>query len=289
MSKCTICSPDNPEEDCLSYSELIIIAKAYNENIKSNPISIPDYESYESNTKLKTKLIEEIDQKMRHLCPIKKDMRCWIDKLKLSNVINTKLKFKPIPPESQFKWLDTNNIRQVLTQHVNKFNKKDPKTILFFGAIPSDAYKHINKYEDFKDLLNTKKILEYQNAAMIFNFDVLGGKGSHWVATFIDNPHQTIYYYDSYGENPIKNIYNYLYMLKNKFKDHYTNYKIIENEHRAQYGDSECGVYSIDFIVRMLQGESFNKITSERLSDQVINNKRNYYFYNPKILEKCKI
>ena len=47
---------------------------------------------------------------------------------------------------------------------------------------------------------------------------------------------------------------------------------------KHQQGNSECGVYSINFILRLLKGKSFDHITSKRLSDEKVNKCRNVYF-----------
>ena len=47
-----------------------------------------------------------------------------------------------------------------------------------------------------------------------------------------------------------------------------------------QHGNSECGVYSLSFILRLLNGESFNDIQSTRLDDNNVNKCRAIYFNN---------
>ena len=45
-----------------------------------------------------------------------------------------------------------------------------------------------------------------------------------------------------------------------------------------QRGNSECGVYSINFILRLLKGKNFDHITRKRLDDKKVNKCRNVYF-----------
>ena len=54
------------------------------------------------------------------------------------------------------------------------------------------------------------------------------------------------------------------------------------NDKRHQYKGSECGVYSINFIERMLNGDKFEDISNSKIPDDVINKKRNIYFYKEK-------
>jgi hypothetical protein len=50
------------------------------------------------------------------------------------------------------------------------------------------------------------------------------------------------------------------------------------NKTRHQRGNSACGPYSIDFILRFLKGETFDQITAKRISDEFVNGKRDVYF-----------
>ena len=50
------------------------------------------------------------------------------------------------------------------------------------------------------------------------------------------------------------------------------------NKMQHQYGDTECGVYSISFILRILDGETFDKITAKRIPDDEVKQCRKIYF-----------
>ena len=50
--------------------------------------------------------------------------------------------------------------------------------------------------------------------------------------------------------------------------------KIEYNRNRHQYKNSECGVYSLNFILRLLNGDSFEKITKNKVLDDEINDCR---------------
>ena len=52
------------------------------------------------------------------------------------------------------------------------------------------------------------------------------------------------------------------------------------NKTRHQRGSSECGVYSINFILRLLKGKTFDNVTRKRLSDDKVNKCRAIYFGN---------
>ena len=54
---------------------------------------------------------------------------------------------------------------------------------------------------------------------------------------------------------------------------------ILYNKHRHQYKGSECGVYSINFIIRLLDGETFEHITRNKTLDDEMNECRKKYFF----------
>jgi len=50
------------------------------------------------------------------------------------------------------------------------------------------------------------------------------------------------------------------------------------NNIQHQLKDSECGVYSMNFIIRAVKGESFDDITTNITTDSEINECRDVYF-----------
>jgi hypothetical protein len=62
---------------------------------------------------------------------------------------------------------------------------------------------------------------------------------------------------------------------KNKYEE---SMNIDYNKTRHQFKNSECGVYSVNFILRMLKGESFENICSNITSDDKVNECRKQYF-----------
>ena len=70
------------------------------------------------------------------------------------------------------------------------------------------------------------------------------------------------------SENPDNKL---LYMIQKGFRKFYNNV-------RFQYKDSECGVYSIHFIVQFLLGYTFNDIIINIIDDNTINGLRDHYY-----------
>ena len=50
------------------------------------------------------------------------------------------------------------------------------------------------------------------------------------------------------------------------------------NKKRHQYKSSECGTYSINFIVEQLKGKSFNKVCNTIIEDDKMLSKRKQFF-----------
>jgi hypothetical protein len=50
------------------------------------------------------------------------------------------------------------------------------------------------------------------------------------------------------------------------------------NKTRHQYKNSECGVYSVNFILRLLKGETFDHICNNITTDDAVNECRKKYY-----------
>jgi hypothetical protein len=98
----------------------------------------------------------------------------------------------------------------------------------------------------------------------IFNLDPHYLSGSHWVGLAIDLKQNYVYYFDSYGLPPPQQIAHYMrYLTIQEPK-----LELQSNGRRFQYSNTECGIYSIYFLIRMIQGESFKKFCKTSISDK---------------------
>ena len=205
--------------------------------------------------------------------------------------------FRPKAPESWAKdpdeWLDNHNIEAVLKQY-----EESDQTFVSLGAVPIDfaapdpysgnsskclipAFCKVNLAE-----LRAKG---KTGIGMVFNIDPHFKDGSHWVALYVsvgtgpstqtgglrrrgsrqqntadDGP--ACYYFDSYGYPPprqIKLLMQSLWKQDNRCKLAY-------NGRRFQYSSTECGVYSIYFVVCMHYGIRFKHFVKHRVKDDVM-------------------
>ena len=57
-------------------------------------------------------------------------------------------------------------------------------------------------------------------------------------------------------------------------------FKIYYNTQKHQQNDSECGMFSMYFIIKMLEGMTFHKLNEQRISDEDVFKFR-YVFFHP--------
>lgn len=262
---------------CIELAVLTEMVNAYNKDSK-DPIKIDKTLETLNPTKYKKYLLEEINKKLENKCT---DQICWTTQSfikHMNTVMRNKLEnftFRPTGPDGRFEWLNTININEVM----NQYEKKYPE-FKFLGAVPMDfddlPSLGIKNLDLSKLTMNGKSKL-----GIIFNLDEHWKSGSHWVAMFADLKKRSVYYFDSYGIAPEPRVRKLMRRLI-KFTQGGNGSKPIadHNKIRHQYGNSECGVYSINFIERMLDGESFEHICESKTPDKVVNMKRVEYFRN---------
>ena len=165
------------------------------------------------------------------------------------------------------KWLDSNDIERVMNQYEEAFPNFD-----FMGPFPID-FAAPNPNMPKKCLMD--EICEYrvQTAAqnkkdmlgVIYNLDPHYKSGSHWVATFVDLKKNRCMYFDSYGFKPPKQILTFMSWVSNQ--DSNRKLPLMYSSRRIQYKNTECGVYCLYFIIRMLMGDEFVDFTRGTPSD----------------------
>jgi hypothetical protein len=275
------CAPHLTFENgsCLSLKTLIKLTDAFNthcneNNNINNVIKIYDAIELLYPDEYKRYLLFELGKRfktnqhdwIKHKCTQFMDDE---EKEQLDN--NT---FRPDGPQGKFDWLSTFDINDALEQYQIKYND-----FIFLGAVPIDFAELDNlpfKTLNFNDLyVNGKK-----RVGVIFNLDDSTQSGSHWVSLFADLEKGQVYFSDSYSGPPSNRIVTFIRKIEQYLKNerHIANPDIRYNKTRHQKGNSECGVYSINFILRLLKGKTFDHITRKRTSDNKVNKCRMIYF-----------
>ena len=198
---------------------------------------------------------------------------CWMNTVKaLRDDPEFRNTFKPGIPKGKHQWLSTDDIENVITQYEQVISG-----FKFLGAYPIDFAKV------YPETFARFDPFEYQREGIkkigiVFNEDPSYKSGSHWVALFLNLPKKRAWYFDSYGEPPHRNITEWV-------TKQLPEYTLTTSSTQHQRQNSECGMYSIHFIVRMALGVPFDTIERDVISDAKMNKKRKVYF-NP--YEKIK-
>jgi hypothetical protein len=215
---------------------------------------------------------KKLSEYMKNVC---NKESCWLkqnftignldDELKESFAPESPSEWKTNPNE----WLSSVDIMKVMKQY-----EKAYKCFEFIGPSPIDYDKkkmygecvwdelcHFNLANQIKN--GKKKI------GVVFNLDPHYKSGSHWVSLFINLKKNQIFYFDSTGDPVPPQIKKFVdkitdqgNMLTPKIVCEFDQNHPIEH----QYGNTECGIYSLFFIVHMLE----DKITSHYLKTHVL-------------------
>ena len=271
------CAPHLEFENgsCYPLDLLIEMAEAYNEYNKSDEIKLDSKLDALYPDEYKRYLLFEFKKRFSG------DQKDWI-KQKFMSLISDESKqeiehnvFRPNGPQGKFDWLSTIDINKVLLQYENKY-----PDFKFLGAVPMD-FMDLD-YLPFKNL-NFKELEDngFHRIGVIFNTDKSYQPGQHWVSLFFDLKKGQIYYSDSHGIRSSSEVSKFMKLIEKYIKSKgIHDYDIRYNKTVHQKGNSECGVYSINFILRLLKGKTFDHITRKRLADEKVNKCRIKYFGN---------
>jgi hypothetical protein len=283
------CAPNKKfiEGSCYTLEDLITISKSWNNIHKNNQIKIKNNKKY---------LLKTLLTRMNSNYNCNNDQICWLNTKVIKNINNNEIKkytFRPEGPKQQYEWLSTSNINNVMSQYEKKY-----KNFKFFGAVPYD-------FEDLPGLeiynLNLDNVVKnnINKLGLVINLDEHTELGSHWVSLYTDLNKNQIYFFDSFSNSPgdrIKRLSTKIltYMYNKKYNKNLTTKEFVKLDHshgkidkdfdvrynklQHQFKNSECGVYSMNFIIRLLNGETFNQITENITKDDKMNSCRKSYF-----------
>lgn len=219
--------------------------------------------------------------------------RTFLNALPLSqhekSVLGKKYLRPPAPKEwtqDPDMWLDTNNIADVMNQYEEARTVNGVKEFEFMGPFPidfaaPDPYNKSNNGEK-KCLMNEiceiriQKALENgtKSIGIVYNLDPHYKSGSHWVANYIDLAGHACYYFDSYGMKPPPQVETFMKWLATQDPM----MKLQSNARRLQHSNTECGMYCIYMIIRMLEGDQFVQITRRKPKDAYMLDLRDWIF-----------
>lgn len=268
--------PKGNNFSCFSNEDLYKLKEKWNDANPSSMVSANDPK--EIWLSLKKRLANVCDKES-----------CWLKQRFIPNKEGAEMlrdSFAPESPEEWNKnpneWLSSVDIINVMKQYEKAF-----KCFEFIGPSPIDFNSkelygecvweelcHFNLEEQLRK--GKTKI------GVIFNLDKHDEPGSHWVSLFINIKKSQIVFFDSAGEKipaRIKKFVNTI-IAQGKKLNYPIKFEFDQNhpiEH--QYGNTECGVYSIYFIVHMLRDRTnAHYLKTHILPDKFMENFRHIYF-----------
>jgi Ulp1 protease family, C-terminal catalytic domain len=209
---------------------------------------------------------------------------CVLNQSEIQNIIqpaeieeNIQQNFKPEGPKLTKTWLSNENIDKVLDQIQKKYIDKH------FLHIP---FQMIDFQEQQKELAQMDWQKEYQNGYRTFgtviNTDKYSGRGKHWFAIFGDfldsSSIFTIEYFNSSGELPKDEIIVWMTKIKNILQFPKEVRDVVVTRIQNQYSDTECGPYSLYYIISRLDGVPMEWFKHNRIKDSTMYMFREYLF-----------
>jgi hypothetical protein len=291
------CAPsksyDGDAGTCFTLEQLVAMANEYNK-------SYPDKIDVKSNKKA---LLQQLVARLSGDC---KEQVCLLKKTYVRSLKDRDMlynTFLPKGPTYRYQWLNTSHINTVMLQYMDVY-----KDFAFFGALPID-FKEIKvpiSFDNyFKVLSKLYKAGKYR-LGFVFNLDRHDQPGSHWVSLFADIKQNKVYFFDSAedhsGRKPDRRILSFMKTIsiwcycnnvmkiepdtklcdlaffndnKNQIEKHVD---VRFNRVQHQRENSECGVYSVNFIIRMLAEGNFDSIVNTPITDKQMNEFRKQIF-----------
>lgn len=263
------CSPlvkNNTNGVCLDRQGLLHYIRLYNQHNEDQILIKPRMSDEEL-----VKLIHN------HLtaCRGKGDW-CWADQPFAAQDPVIQSRYKPKIPQQRNQWLKTTDIDKVIKPYEQLY-----PDFKYLGTVPLDFDKLRNfqfSNLNYCEMYNKGKT----KLAAVFNLDTSDKRGSHWVSMFADLDKHYIAFFDSVGvSRPPKEIVHLMQSIKrqiercvhHRFKRYVANNVNLKvNNRNIQKGNSECGVFSIYFILKCLEDSTPDEIFNDPyLTDRTVN------------------
>ena len=227
------------------------------------------------------KIWEQLKRNMASSCDRES---CWLNQKWVDQGMTNELtdSFATPQPESWKKnnqeWLNSIDINNVMKQFEKKHNNFE-----FIGPSPIDfddhemfgecVWEELCKF-DLQQKMRDKK----EKIGIIFNLDPHDKPGSHWVAMFVNIPKREMYYFDSYGDSTPLRIKKLAKRIQEQSVQTGKEFKFLENPVRHQYSNSECGMYCLYFIIKLIEDRKYKSLINRKIKDKEMIRLRNIYF-----------
>ena len=226
---------------------------------------------------------------LRNVCQTES---CWMTKMGVGG--DLKHDFAPVSPstwkQNPNEWLSSVDINKVMKQYERAY-----KCFEFIGPSPVDFDTRLENGECVWDELCTFDInrqiqRKKTKIGISFNTDTHDKSGQHWISMFINIPKRRIFYFDSVGDKMPKQIEAFVKRIQEQTKNQeqtskeptgqWGPFKFDSNEGvEHQFKNTECGMYSLFFIIHMLEDAiSGTKIKTHVFDDAYMEQYRHIYF-----------
>jgi hypothetical protein len=239
--------------------------------------------------KIKSNSPKEIHKQLSYyLKDVCNNEACWLKQKGKFGKLESELtdSFAPeSPPEwknNPNEWLSSTDIMKVMRQYEKAYRCFDfigPTPINFntrklYGECVWEELCNINLEHLIK--IGKTKI------GIIFNTDPDYKPGQHWISMFINIKKGKIFFFDSTGDPPPKEVKDLIkkIVVQGRALTKPINFHVDSNEGiEHQYGNTECGIYSIFFIVHMLEDKlTEHYLKTHILKDEYMERFRHIYF-----------
>lgn len=197
---------------------------------------------------------------------------CLYKKIDVLDKKDLDQRFNPAGPWNSTAWLSNSDIDGVLALYAKKFPR----------------FKHVEfQMRDFKkqggklsrlDWCETAK--KYDMLGCVLNTDLTGGPGEHWVAFNVDFKNGTVEYFDSAGQVPHGEFSEFAVETAHKLSEctgrTFHDHMVSKIEHQKE--NTECGVYSLYYILSRLNGVRYTAFEFKRVPDDVMVEFRKFLF-----------
>jgi hypothetical protein len=244
-------------------------------------------------TSKKATLVRALNSRLKGVCA-NNDEVCWVQQPfvrenaptpKKKDIMNS---FKPRKPsewlQNKNAWLTNYDISNVVQQ----YEEANPK-FKFMGVFPIDFALPANTSKCISPSICDLNIAQLQKRhndvtqlGFVFNTDPHDKGGRHWIAMFVgldaNAANYGVYFYDSVAEPPPKEVRVYMDMLHKQLPVSSKRPSIAYNKDRRQYRGTECGVFSMLFLIRMQGGEPFTDVCATMGDDNALEKYRDLFF-----------
>ena len=246
------------------------------------------YNNDDSNDNIRKDLIKKINDRLMDECD---NEICWKYSKRIKKELTPKdfeellYRHKAFGPIDDT-WLSNYEIMDAFKRYEQLY-----KDFMFLGSYPCDfdiiSNGLFSNYDYLKKI--TKGVCKY---GLVLNTDNHKGRGKHWIAIYYDfnyinqkynDKKGLICYFNSSGSKPEYDFKIYIDKIINRMKDINGIEPIyLINKKIHQKSNSECGVYSSVFIIKMLEKEDPEYVMNHIIKDKYMMKFRQFLFLDNK-------